>query len=172
VVAYTVPRLYGVSFADNRLPLAMLKGSVDMSVEPNLQAENAAIPLQGVRLLIVDDNIDTRTLFAFILEDKGAQVLLAKSIEEALDAIEKAKPHLLISDINLSGEDGYSLIRKVRGLNPEQGGQIPAIAVTGALPEEGFEPSSSEFQMHLTKPVDPDDLVNAATALTRDLTLS
>lgn len=136
------------------------------------QAENPATPLQGLRVLIVDDNIDTRTLFAFILEDKGAKVVAATCVEEALVAIEQTKPHLLISDINLSGENGYSLIRKVRCLTPEQGCQIPAIAVTGSIQESSSERSPTEFQLHLTKPVDPEDLVAAAATLTKDLVLS
>jgi CheY-like chemotaxis protein len=134
------------------------------------QTESSATPLEGVKLLIVDDNIDTQTLFAFILEDKGATVLTVTSVEEALEVIKQEKLHLLISDINLAGEDGYSLLRKVRGLNPEQGGQIPAIAVTGTLQENSSD-SPTAFQMHLTKPVDPDDLVKAATTLTQDCTV-
>ncbi|GAB4440385.1 MAG: response regulator [Cyanobacteria bacterium J069] len=139
-----------------------------MSLEqPCSLAENTLFQLAGIKLLVVDDNLDTRTLFAFVLESYGAEVIAVTSAEEALASLRQTRPDLLISDINLTGEDGYSLIQKIRCLNSEQGGQIPAIAVTGLLSEPGFNPHSTKFQLHLTKPVDIDELVRAAVALTR-----
>ena len=129
-----------------------------------LQIKNSVSSLDQVKILLVEDEPDTRMLFAFILENCGAEVVAVASAKEALEAIQQIPFHLLISDIAMPDEDGYSLIRKVRSLDVEQGRQIPAIAVTGIYEEElnYSNASTTEFQLHLTKPVDPNELVTAA----------
>lgn len=109
---------------------------------------------------MVDDNADTLELVSFILEEYGTEVITAASATEAIAAIAQFNPNILISDIAMPGVDGYSLIRKVRTLSSERGGQIPAIALTAyASEEERSRLLDSGFQMHIAKPVDPAKLV-------------
>jgi len=109
---------------------------------------------------VVDDNADTLELVSFILEEYGTEVITAASATEAIAAIAQFNPNILISDIAMPGVDGYSLIRKVRTLSSERGGQIPAIALTAyASEEERSRLLDSGFQMHIAKPVDPAKLV-------------
>ncbi len=116
--------------------------------------------LNKLRVLVVDDNADTLELVSFILEEYGTEVITAASAIEAIAAIAQSQPNILISDIAMPGIDGYSLIRKVRTLSSERGGQIPAIALTAyASEEERSRLLDSGFQMHIAKPVDPAKLV-------------
>ncbi len=116
--------------------------------------------LNKLRVLVVDDNADTLELVSFILEEYGTEVITAASAIEAIAAIAQFNPNILISDIAMPGIDGYSLIRKVRTLSSERGGQIPAIALTAyASEEERIRLLDSGFQMHIAKPVDPAKLV-------------
>jgi CheY-like chemotaxis protein len=116
--------------------------------------------LNKLRVLVVDDNADTLELVSFILEEYGTEVITAASATEAIAAIAQFNPNILISDIAMPGVDGYSLIRKVRTLSSERGGQIPAIALTAyASEEERSRLLDSGFQMHIAKPVDPAKLV-------------
>lgn len=96
----------------------------------------------------------------------GAQVMVASSAAEALRIVERQRPDVLISDIGMSEEDGYALIRKVRALPIEHGGQTPAIALTAfARAEDRRRILAAGFQMHLPKPVEPSELTNAVTTL-------
>ena len=116
--------------------------------------------LNKLRVLVVDDNADTLELVTFILEEYGTEVITAASATEAIAAIAQSQPNILISDIAMPGVDGYSLIRKLRTLSSEGGGQIPAIALTAyANEEERTRVLDSGFQMHIAKPVDPTELV-------------
>jgi CheY-like chemotaxis protein len=116
--------------------------------------------LNKLRVLVVDDNADTLELVSFMLEEYGTEVITAASATEAIEAIAQFNPNILISDIAMPGIDGYSLIRKVRTLSSERGGQIPAIALTAyASEEERSRLLDSGFQMHIAKPVDPAKLV-------------
>ncbi|PSB33709.1 response regulator [Stenomitos frigidus] len=118
--------------------------------------KNAYLSLSSVCVLIVDDILDSLEVSAFTLEQFGAQVITASSVSEALDSLQQFKPDVLVSDIWMPGEDGYSLIQKVRQLAPEQGGQIPAIALTAYAREPDQQRAISVgFQMHLPKPVNP-----------------
>ncbi len=122
--------------------------------------------LRGLQALVVDDDIDSLDLIAFILDEYGVQVMKAKSASQALNLIRQIKLDLLISDIAMPGEDGYELIRQVRTLSCTQKKQIPAIALTACIIEEGrvlaFE---SGFQFYLTKPVEPDELIAVVAKL-------
>jgi CheY-like chemotaxis protein len=134
----------------------------------SLQAEIVLLALNGMKILVVDDDADARVLLTYLFEDYGAAVAAVCSAQEALAAIEQWQPHLLISDIGMPNEDGHSLISKVRDLKPDCGGQVPAIAVTGYDREPNAPNHSSQgFQIYLTKPVDLDALLMAAANLTK-----
>lgn len=132
-----------------------------------LQPDNASPSLDRMKLLVVDDDPDTRMLFTFVFEDNGAEVRAVASVPEALEVINQWQPQLLISDIYMPDEDGNSLIRKVRKLDTEQR-HMPAIAVTGFCnAEANYVNASSDYQLHLSKPIDPDELVAAVVNLAR-----
>src|SRR3984893_9519609 len=86
--------------------------------------------LYGLKILVVEDDVDTRELIEWVLKRVGAEVRSVGSAREALDVLEGEKPHVLVSDIAMPEEDGYSLLKKIRALPPERGGRIPAIALT------------------------------------------
>ncbi|MDZ7953715.1 response regulator [Nostoc sp. DedQUE09] len=122
----------------------------------------ASTPLAGLRVLVVDDEADTRNFLSFMFEEYGAFATAVASVDEVLAVLEQAKPDILISDIGMSGQDGYTLIRKLRSLEPEKGGRIPAIALTAYTREEDrLEALSAGFQQHLSKPIDPNKLISA-----------
>ncbi|MEH1989292.1 response regulator, partial [Nostoc sp.] len=122
----------------------------------------ASTPLAGLRVLVVDDEADTRNFLSFMFEEYGAFATAVASVDEALAVLEQAKPDILISDIGMSEQDGYTLIRKLRSLEPEKGGRIPAIALTAYTREEDrLKALSAGFQQHLSKPIDPNKLIAA-----------
>jgi PAS domain S-box-containing protein len=115
--------------------------------------------LQDVRVLVVDDEADTRHLLTEILGQYGAQVLAVTSATEAMTALSQFHPDILISDIGMPEEDGYTLIRKVRNLPSDQGGKIPAVALTAyARTEDRTQALLAGFQLHIPKPVNPGEL--------------
>lgn len=112
--------------------------------------------LEGVRVLIVDDEADGRDLFTSVLEKCQAEVMAASSVAETLTILERWRPDVLISDIGLPGESGYDLIQKIRLLPAERGGTVPAMAVTAyAPPEDGRHVLAAGYQLHVAKPVEP-----------------
>jgi CheY-like chemotaxis protein len=118
-----------------------------------------AARLEGARVLLVEDDTDTRNMLALTLRRCGAEVVAASSAGEALEAIERLLPDVLVSDISMPGEDGYELIRKVRALEEERGRHLPALALTAYAGEEDRRRAlSAGFQMHLAKPVEPAEL--------------
>jgi CheY-like chemotaxis protein/anti-sigma regulatory factor (Ser/Thr protein kinase) len=122
--------------------------------------------LEGVRVLLVEDEPDTRDLVKTILERCGAEVTAVGSAGEALSALERIKPDVLVSDIGMPGENGYELIRKVRALGPERGGRVPAVALTAyAGPKDRRRALLAGFQTHLAKPVEPDELLAVVASL-------
>ena len=126
----------------------------------------SSVSLNDLRILIVDDEEDARELVSTMLARAGAVVQAASSAGEALTLIESWKPEVLIADIGMQGEDGYDLIRKVRALPEDQGGNIPAIALTAyARIEDRKRALSSGFQVHLAKPVDRTQLAVAVSNL-------
>lgn len=135
--------------------------------QPELLTDN--IPsLEGVRVLVVDDEADIRQLFKIVLEDDGAQVTEAASAREALSKLTENPGgyDVLLSDIGLPLEDGYALIRQVRKLSDEAGGQIPAAALTAYAGYAEHEKAVAEgFQMHLAKPVEPPQLLSVVARL-------
>jgi signal transduction histidine kinase/CheY-like chemotaxis protein len=147
--------------------------SATKEVEPALPAQHDAITpfeglpsLAGLKVLVVDDEADTRELIREVLKECGSEVVTSRSAAEALEAIEQHKPDILISDLGMPDEDGYSLISKIRALPAEQGGQIPAAALTAyARAEDRMRVLRSGFQFHLPKPVDAAELVTVIASL-------
>lgn len=116
--------------------------------------------LEGLHVLVVDDEEDTRRLVKTVLESCGAKVTIATNAAEALSVLQSARPDILISDLGMPDEDGYALIRKVRALSPDQGGQTPAAALTAyARVEDRLKSLRAGFQIHLPKPIEPIELV-------------
>jgi PAS domain S-box-containing protein len=123
--------------------------------------------LKHVRILMVEDDVDTQELLKTVLQQHGAEVVTVASSASGFAEIQRAKPDVIISDIAMAGESGYELIRKIRGLDREAGGQIPAIALTAyARPRDRRRALLAGFQTHLSKPVEPDDLVAVILSLT------
>jgi PAS domain S-box-containing protein len=123
--------------------------------------------LDGMRILVVDDEADARELVSVILSRVGAEVRAAASAHEGLAILSEWRPDLLISDLEMPGEDGYSLIRRVRQLNPEKGGGTLAVALTAhARLQDRERTLKAGFQLHIAKPVEPAELMLAITSLT------
>jgi PAS domain S-box-containing protein len=122
--------------------------------------------LSGLRVLLVDDEADSRDLLNFVLESCEAQVLTTSSAAEALELIKRERFDVIVSDIGMPEEDGYSLIRKIRALSNELGGNTPAIALTAyARAEDRVQALRSGFQMHIAKPVEAVELIAAVANL-------
>ena len=124
----------------------------------------SCLKIKGVKILVVDDEVDARDLVAHILENCGSEVVTVGSAEEAINIFKAnsaiSQFHILVSDIGLSGGDGYSLIRQIRLLPPEAGGQIPALALTAYAQDEDRQAAfSAGFHAHLAKPVEPHELL-------------
>ena len=153
------------------LPAALAK----LPPNPDRRHPRTALPrelpadhpdLTGLQILAVDDEPDARELINRILTRCGATVETAASGADALRSIAKKKPHVLIMDIGMPEEDGYSVIQKVRQLTPEQGGNVPAIALTAfARLEDRRRAILSGFQMHMSKPVEPSELIAIVSSL-------
>jgi PAS domain S-box-containing protein len=126
----------------------------------------AAPVLGGVRVLVADDEADPRELLRTVLEQHGAEVIAAGSAAEALALLQRERPDVLISDIAMPDSDGYALIRKVRGLVPERGGRIPAVALTAhARTQDRTRALEAGFQLHVPKPVEAAELVAVVASL-------
>jgi PAS domain S-box-containing protein len=120
----------------------------------------APMRLDGLRLLVVDDEKDTADYLSLMLQQRGAAVVVARSAPEALEAMQHERPDVIISDIGMPHEDGYALIRKIRALPVERGGQIPAVALTAyAREQDRVRALVAGFQNHVVKPVQPAVLV-------------
>jgi signal transduction histidine kinase/CheY-like chemotaxis protein len=122
--------------------------------------------LAGLRVLVVDDEIDARQIISHSLTRRGAEVKTCGSAGEALALLKEWRPDVLLSDIGMPDEDGYSLINKVRALPPERGGQTPAAAFTAYAREQDRERAlAAGYQMHIAKPISSDQLVSAIAQL-------
>jgi signal transduction histidine kinase/ActR/RegA family two-component response regulator len=122
--------------------------------------------LTGVRVLVVDDEQDTRALISAVIARSGAEVTACSTAGEALETLETWRPHILMSDIGMPGEDGYALIRRVRALPPERGGSTPAAALTAyARDEDRGRALAAGFQLHIAKPFSPRELIAAVSEL-------
>ncbi|EHC19558.1 multi-sensor hybrid histidine kinase [Fischerella thermalis JSC-11] len=157
-----------------KLPLLKSQDSIVHTEELTVNSQQAnfnCLPisssvLDGVRVLVVDDEADTRDYLTTLLKQSQADVLAVASVPAALEAVEHWKPDVLVSDIGMPEEDGYSLLRKLRSLAPEKGGKIPAAALTAyARAEDRRRAIQAGFQLHLPKPIDPSELITVVASL-------
>lgn len=147
-----------------QLPLtAVLNTNESERVHPTVSGEvsfDYAPTLSGLKILLVDDEADARDLLATVLQECEALVTTVASVAEAIAAIEQFQPDILVSDIGMPGEDGYSLISRIRAMETHNGGRIPAVALTAyARVEDRTRALAAGFQMHIAKPVNPTELV-------------
>ncbi|MBD2361749.1 response regulator [Anabaena minutissima FACHB-250] len=153
-----------------RLPL-LPEQSLDARNEKNhlLLLNSQLLSLAGVKVLVVDDDHDSRDFLAFILQERGAEVKLVTSASEALQTLAESHLDVLVSDISMPDIDGYMLIRQVRTWVREQNGQIPAIALTAFARQYDQEQAfAAGYQIHLAKPVNAEELVAAVRRLIGD----
>jgi CheY-like chemotaxis protein len=122
--------------------------------------------LVGIRALFVDDEADAREIITMLLAGCGAEVRTASSAPEAMSACDEWRPEILIADIGMPGEDGYTLIKKLRALEKLRGGHIPAIALTAyARQEDRLRALSAGYERHVPKPIEPNELLAAVASL-------
>jgi CheY-like chemotaxis protein len=159
----------GASFVVN-LPIRIMhaelfEGAPAAANSPRLDLGDG-FSLRGIRVLVVDDEEDSRELLKRLLQQYGAEVETAASVEEALATFRHRPPDVLLSDIGMPGHDGFELARTIRQLSEEQGGRVPAAAVTAfAGSEDRKRVMLAGFQAHVTKPVDPAELALVIAAL-------
>jgi signal transduction histidine kinase/ActR/RegA family two-component response regulator len=140
--------------------------SRDMAARWRLAPENPP-SIAGVRALLVDDDDDARELIAIMLAEGGAEARTASSAPEALAACDDWRPDILIADIGMPGEDGYTLMKNLRAREGERGGHIPAIALTAyARQEDRLRALSAGYEYHIAKPVEPVELLAVVASLT------
>ncbi|WP_445301611.1 PAS domain-containing protein [Microcoleus sp. MOSTC5] len=145
-----------------RIPLAPRSRELPAIEQPS----DSTGDLSGIHVLVVDDEADSREFVAFVLEQAGATVTSVASATKALQAFSQAVPEIVVSDIGMPEMDGYMLMRHIRSLPIEQGGQIPAIALTAYAGEMDRQQAiAAGFQRHLAKPVDPEAVVAIITKL-------
>ncbi|MBN3963393.1 PAS domain-containing protein [Nostoc sp. NMS8] len=148
-----------------RLPV--MKESEGVGTGEVRQKSNLSV-LSGLRILIVDDDVDTREFLHFLLQQNGALITAAASVNEAVRIIAQAAPNLLISDLGMPEIDGYSLIKQLRAMPKEKGGEIPAIALTAYAGESDRDRVlAAGFQKHIAKPVQPTELLTSIADLLR-----
>lgn len=122
--------------------------------------------LYGLKILVVDDDQDTRDLLEWVLRRVGAEVVAVSSARTAMEALEKDRPHIIVSDIAMPEEDGLSLMRRIRALPRERGGRIPAVALTAhSMVQDRLQSLRAGFQSHVPKPVVPEELVEVVTSI-------
>ncbi|MDF5734614.1 MULTISPECIES: response regulator [unclassified Nostoc] len=122
--------------------------------------------LAGLDILVVEDDDDTRFFLTTVLEMDGAKVIAVISAAAARQVLSELQPDVLISDIGLPGEDGYTFIYKIRSLNPKNGGRVPAIALTAYTDNEArIRALKAGFDTHVSKPIAPEELVEIVASL-------
>jgi len=159
----------GGALFEVRMPLA----SLEEAEAPDSGARNSQVDAEhpelfGRRILLVEDEEDTRDFVALLLEKNGAEVTRSNDPMESLGVVTSWRPDLIISDIGMPGMDGYTFIRQVRGLEPEEGGRTLALALTAyARPEDRARALRAGFQNHVPKPIEPIELIEAVASLLR-----
>jgi len=150
------------------LPLASATAVAELDSATVLEREGNRLPvgfselLGGLRILVVDDELDSRELITAILTRCGSEVRCSESAAQAIQAVRDWKPHLLVSDIGMPKEDGYSLIQKLRKMKSQWAREIPAVALTAyATVEDRARALDAGFQVHVAKPIDPEALVRS-----------
>jgi CheY-like chemotaxis protein len=129
----------------------------------------SAVPLQGVKVLLVEDDADTREVLSLGFELAGARVESVGAAREALEAMHDRIPDVIVSDIGLPDEDGLSMMRHIRTLSPDEGGRVPAVAVTAyTLVDDKEEALRAGFQQHFRKPVETQQLLDRVAELAEE----
>jgi CheY-like chemotaxis protein len=142
------------------------EGSSRHGQVPLILDEPSNVRLDGLRVLIVDDEADSLALLEDVLRQRGATVEIASSAKTALEKFVEVRPDVIVSDVGMPGEDGYSLIRKIRALPLERGGRTPAVALTAyARPEDAQRAFAAGYQVHVTKPLEPGRLASVVANL-------
>jgi PAS domain S-box-containing protein len=130
--------------------------------------EEHSADLAGVRVLVVDDDEDAREMIRRLLEERRSEVSTAGTVDEALQLLGQRRFDVLVSDIGMPGEDGHTLIRRVRALGPSAGGDVPALALTAYVrPEDRAKAIRAGYQMHASKPIEPATLFGLVASLAR-----
>jgi signal transduction histidine kinase/ActR/RegA family two-component response regulator len=154
-----------------RLPLAIAEASAGIGrrrhpTAPEPEDLPASSRLDGVRVLVVDDDREALHLASTILTAAGATVRTAPAAADALDVFRAWQPDVLVSDIEMPGEDGYSLIRKIRALGADEGGKTPAVALTGyGRAQDRVASLTAGYTMHVPKPVDPGEFTTIVASV-------
>ncbi|HEU5238988.1 MAG TPA: ATP-binding protein, partial [Pyrinomonadaceae bacterium] len=137
-----------------------------LSDSEDVRAFSSSMLLTGVKVLVVDDEADSRDLLMTILTQCGGDVHCSDSAAAAMQEFHDWNPDLLVSDIGMPNEDGYSLIRRLRELESERGGGIPAVALTAyATDEDRLQALSAGFQIHVAKPIEPESFVTSLASI-------
>jgi len=141
----------------------------DQDSDPEYEYSPDSQALAGIRILVVDDEPDCATLTGYLLSQWGADVKIVISAIEALEVFEqyeKWPPDILVSDIQMPGMDGYALMRKVREIDPDRGGNVPAIALTAyTRAEDRIRALVAGFQIHIAKPFEPVELLTVVESI-------
>jgi PAS domain S-box-containing protein len=138
---------------------------------PSPQPSRVTPPrVDGLRVLVVDDDADARQVMSRILGEGGAIVTTASSVADAMAKLKSDIPAVILSDIGMPGEDGYDLIRKVRALPPASGGRVPAVALTAfARSEDRQRALLAGYQIHVAKPVEPSELLTVCASISQNI---
>jgi PAS domain S-box-containing protein len=148
------------------IQLPLMQQATPLVPETIYTQANSETLLEKIQVLLVDDDTDTREFQTFLLEQNGAEVIATASGLEALQALDQLIPDVIVSDIGMAQMDGYMLMQQIRSRLPEQGGTIPAIALTAYAAEiDQKRAMQAGFQLHLTKPVEPEQFVSAIVSL-------
>lgn len=122
--------------------------------------------LDGIRVLIVDDDPDIRELVARMVKNAGAKVQDASNADDAYEIVQQWKPDIIVSDLHMPDGDGYAFMKRIRGRSKEEGGQIPAIAMTGNANEDRLAAFRSGYQNYIRKPINAEELIVTIASLT------
>jgi PAS domain S-box-containing protein len=153
-----------------RLPAAAANAAVEgtRGAGARREPDSGWIDLRGLRVLVVDDEPDARELLRVLLSDARAEVATAGGVEQALAVVAEELPNVIVSDIGMPGRDGYQLMQAIRALPADKGGGTPAIALTAfARSEDRTRALQAGYQLHLSKPVDPQELLASLARLAR-----
>jgi CheY-like chemotaxis protein len=139
---------------------------------PSQQPATFTIPrVDGLRVLVVDDDADARQVMSRILADNGAIVTTASSVADAMAKLHLDIPGIILSDIGMPDEDGFDLIRRVRSLPAAKGGRVPAVALTAfSRSEDRQNALLAGYQIHVAKPVEPAELLTVCASIAQNLT--
>ena len=122
--------------------------------------------LDGVKVLIVDDKADVREVVGRLVKNVGATVRDAPNADEAYEIVQSWKPDIIVSDLHMPDQDGYAFMKRIRGQSIEEGGQIPAIAMTGSGHADRLNAFRSGYQNYICKPINAEELIMTIASLT------